>query len=90
MPAPLFIAGNLAWKGAQAAGKTLLAGWKAGKVGAGNQIAGNTTAMASYGSSTIEPENKAGEDDKPKDNTTMYIVGGVLAAVLLFFVIKKK
>lgn len=87
MPAPIFMTlGTLAWKGVQGAGKSIAAGWKAGKVGAGNQIAGNTTTLASYGSSTIEPQPNNQPDNK--NNMLYLIIAGV--AVVVFFFIKKK
>jgi len=87
MPAPIFMTlGSLALKGVQGAGKSIVAGWKAGKVGAGNQIAGNTTSIASYGSTTIEP--KLNEDPGNKNNMLYFVILGV--AVVAFFLIKKK
>jgi hypothetical protein len=85
MPAPIFMTlGSLAFKGVQGAGKAIAAGWKAGKVGAGNEIAGNTTAIQSYGSSTIVPG-----EPKPSNNNTLYLLGAG-AAVVLFILMKKK
>jgi hypothetical protein len=87
MPAPIFMTlGNLAFKGVQGAGKAIAAGWKVGKIGAGNQIAGNTTAVQSYGSDTMTPVSQPGE---PKNNNMLYILGAG-AAVVLFFLMKKK
>lgn len=84
MPAPIFIAlGQQVGKGLKKGVSIWKAGVAAGKVGAGNELAGNTTTLTSAGSTTIAPSGG-------NKNNMILIIGGVVVALLIFMGFKKK
>lgn len=84
MPAPIFIAlGQQIGKGLKKGASIWKAGVQAGKVGAGNELAGNATTITSAGSTTLTPTGG-------NKNNMMLIIAGLVVAVLVFVGFKKK
>ena len=83
MPLPLFAVQLIK------AGKNVLgAALKGAKTSLGNRLAGNTQVTSAFGTSVQKAQES--QASEPENKNQMLIFGGIAAAVVAFFIFKKK